>query len=265
MEDASRRDPVALYQFTITNDPGPAQDDVAALLRRVADELDALGAVGVRDITFHVDVSGDETWPSMTVYYEVDVGAEVDAEAEFDEPGPELDVEVPAADVEDDVDGELEADLDIEDEPEPVAVAAAEDDERAAADEDDERAAADEHDDSTDDTADDGTDDVVLEPAATVAATPVIDVTVAEALAPYAKGHGKGRAKDDDLEWFMPPVLERLAPPVAHGDDVLPSNGTPVQPLSSFPVRMPPTIDRSGLKRLRDLLRATSRRRNGID
>jgi hypothetical protein len=68
-------------------------------------------------------------------------------------------------------------------------------------------------------------------------------------------------APEINPEWFMPPVLERLAAPVEHDDDVLPANGAPVQPVTSFPLRMPPTVDRSGIRRLRELLRSNARRR----
>jgi hypothetical protein len=61
-----------LYHFTMATARGFDQDDVATLLRRVADALDDLGAVDVHDITFHVDWTDDGSWPSMTVYYEVD-------------------------------------------------------------------------------------------------------------------------------------------------------------------------------------------------
>lgn len=68
-----------LYRFTVATARGWDQDDVATLLRRVADALDQLGAVDVHDITFHVDWTDEGSWPSMTVYYEVDedeVGAD---------------------------------------------------------------------------------------------------------------------------------------------------------------------------------------------
>jgi hypothetical protein len=64
-----------LYHYTVATARGSHQDDVATLLRRVADALDALGAVDVHDITFHVDWTNEGSWPSMTVYYEVDEDA----------------------------------------------------------------------------------------------------------------------------------------------------------------------------------------------
>jgi hypothetical protein len=78
-----------LYHFTVATARGFDQDDVATLLRRVADALDQLGAVDVHDITFHVDWTEDGSWPSMTVYYEVD-----DDEVDADDLGPDDVVDV---------------------------------------------------------------------------------------------------------------------------------------------------------------------------
>jgi hypothetical protein len=79
MGDASMPEQTAMYHFTVSPPRGPGQDDVATLLRQVADTLDALGAVTVHDITFHVDMTEDGSWPLMSVYYEVDVSQEVAA------------------------------------------------------------------------------------------------------------------------------------------------------------------------------------------
>jgi hypothetical protein len=64
-----------LYHFTVATKRGWEQDDVATLLRRVATALDELGAVDVHDITFHVDWTDEGSWPSMTVYYELNAAA----------------------------------------------------------------------------------------------------------------------------------------------------------------------------------------------
>jgi hypothetical protein len=48
------------------------QGDVAALLRRVADSIEALGDVTVEDITFSSEPTADERDVSMTVYYHRD-------------------------------------------------------------------------------------------------------------------------------------------------------------------------------------------------
>src|SRR4051812_26823918 len=87
MGDSDLPEQSALFHFSVATERGPGQDDVASLLRRVADVLDQLGAGNVHDITFHVDWTDDGSWPSMTVYYEVD-------DEEFDD---EVDDEVGAA------------------------------------------------------------------------------------------------------------------------------------------------------------------------
>jgi hypothetical protein len=54
------RDLGSVLTFAQSNPSGPGQGDVAALLRRVADSLDALGEVQVQDITFTSMVTGEE-------------------------------------------------------------------------------------------------------------------------------------------------------------------------------------------------------------
>jgi hypothetical protein len=55
--------------FSQSNPSGPGQGEVAALLRRVADSLDELGDVQVKDITFRSEVTDGEDDLTMTVYY----------------------------------------------------------------------------------------------------------------------------------------------------------------------------------------------------
>lgn len=55
--------------FSQANPEGPGQDDVPALLRRVAKSVEELGAVNVHDVTFHTEVTPDGNWHSMTVYF----------------------------------------------------------------------------------------------------------------------------------------------------------------------------------------------------
>jgi hypothetical protein len=47
------------------------QSSVPALLRRIADSIEAYGPIDVADIVFRGDESDDdgEPWPSMTVYF----------------------------------------------------------------------------------------------------------------------------------------------------------------------------------------------------
>ena len=57
--------------FSQSNPLGPGQEDVPALLRRVARSLEKLGKTEVQDVVFHTDEITDDArfWPSMTVYY----------------------------------------------------------------------------------------------------------------------------------------------------------------------------------------------------
>jgi hypothetical protein len=55
--------------FTQGNPKGPGQDDVPALLRRVADTIDSAGDVEVHDLILHTDVTEDGDWHSLTVYF----------------------------------------------------------------------------------------------------------------------------------------------------------------------------------------------------
>jgi hypothetical protein len=64
------RDRWTAFHFTQCNPGGAGQDDVAALLRRVATTIGELGDIEVPDITFRQEVDDEgEDWPVMTVYY----------------------------------------------------------------------------------------------------------------------------------------------------------------------------------------------------
>jgi hypothetical protein len=58
-----------VFHFSQSNPSGRGQEDVPALLRRVADSVEALGDVTVQDITFSTKVTADERDLTMTVYY----------------------------------------------------------------------------------------------------------------------------------------------------------------------------------------------------
>jgi hypothetical protein len=58
-----------IHHFSLSNPKGRDQDDVPKLLRRVAAQLEAEGAVEVQDIVFHSEVAKGKEWPSMTVYF----------------------------------------------------------------------------------------------------------------------------------------------------------------------------------------------------
>ena len=55
--------------FSQSNPAGTGQDDVAALLRRVADSIESLGSVEVQDLVMHMEITLDGPWPSLTVYF----------------------------------------------------------------------------------------------------------------------------------------------------------------------------------------------------
>ncbi len=58
-----------VHHFSQCNPAGPGQDNVAAMLRRIADSLDGLGKISVQNISFENDVTEDGLWPSVTVYF----------------------------------------------------------------------------------------------------------------------------------------------------------------------------------------------------
>lgn len=68
------RDKWTISHFSQSNPAGEGQGNVASLLRRVADSLEALGDVMIEDITFSSEPTGDERDLTMTVYYHRDGG-----------------------------------------------------------------------------------------------------------------------------------------------------------------------------------------------
>ena len=60
----------ATFHFSQSNPQGAGQDNVPALLRRVADTIDEFGDIDVSDLVLRPEVTSDgEDWPSITVYY----------------------------------------------------------------------------------------------------------------------------------------------------------------------------------------------------
>ena len=57
-----------MEHFSQANPVGEGQGDVLALLRRVADSIDAFGEVEVQDLVLHIEVAESGAWPSLTVY-----------------------------------------------------------------------------------------------------------------------------------------------------------------------------------------------------
>ncbi len=62
--------PIARH-FSQSNPEGPGQENVPALLRRVADTIEAW-EIDVQDIVYQTDVTAEGEWPSMTVYFTED-------------------------------------------------------------------------------------------------------------------------------------------------------------------------------------------------
>jgi hypothetical protein len=59
-----------IRQFTQGLADGTGRDDIAALLRHVADTIEGLGDVEIQDIVFHQQLYyEDADWPHLTVYY----------------------------------------------------------------------------------------------------------------------------------------------------------------------------------------------------
>jgi hypothetical protein len=58
-----------MEHFSQGNPYGPGMDDVPALLRRVADTIEDLGAVSVSDLVMHTEITGEGYWPSLIVYF----------------------------------------------------------------------------------------------------------------------------------------------------------------------------------------------------
>ena len=58
-----------INHFSQSNPAGEDQGDVPALLRRVADRIEALGDVDVQDITFSAGVTEAEDDLTVTVYF----------------------------------------------------------------------------------------------------------------------------------------------------------------------------------------------------
>jgi hypothetical protein len=55
--------------FSQANPEGPGQDDLPALLRRVAESIEELGAINVMDLTVANEITADGDWWSATVYF----------------------------------------------------------------------------------------------------------------------------------------------------------------------------------------------------
>lgn len=71
MTDSGSDQDHTIHHFSQNNPKGPGQDDVPALLRRVADTLDSMGTLYIQDIVFHSEIAQDGVdRPSLTVYFD---------------------------------------------------------------------------------------------------------------------------------------------------------------------------------------------------
>jgi hypothetical protein len=60
----------SIEQFSMANPKGEGQGSIPALLRRVAETIERLGAVEIQDLVFHAERNENaEEWPTMTVYF----------------------------------------------------------------------------------------------------------------------------------------------------------------------------------------------------
>jgi hypothetical protein len=60
----------SVCHFAQANPDGPDQENVPALLRRVADSIEEFGDIEVSDICFHNDYdAGGDSYVHMVVYY----------------------------------------------------------------------------------------------------------------------------------------------------------------------------------------------------
>jgi len=69
IDTSDPKDEWMTFHFSLSNPVGPGQGDVAKLLRRAADHLDALGDVQVGDITFNSAPTAEEDDLNLTFYY----------------------------------------------------------------------------------------------------------------------------------------------------------------------------------------------------
>jgi hypothetical protein len=74
-EIVTKRIQYSIHHFSQSNPGGPGQEDVPALLRRVAATIEELGPVKVYDLVMHNEITDDgDNWPSITVYFHYHTG-----------------------------------------------------------------------------------------------------------------------------------------------------------------------------------------------
>ena len=66
-----------MNHFSLANPKGAGQEDVPALLDRVAIHIRKLGRAHIQDITFHDEVDdAGKSYPTITVYYSLEMFTE---------------------------------------------------------------------------------------------------------------------------------------------------------------------------------------------
>ncbi|MDZ5446612.1 hypothetical protein U2F26_28465 [Micromonospora sp. 4G57] len=58
-----------IRHFSRANPAGPGQGSVPALLRRIADSIEAYAGIEVQDLVLHNEITADGDWWSATVYF----------------------------------------------------------------------------------------------------------------------------------------------------------------------------------------------------
>ncbi len=56
--------------FSQANPAGEGQQDIPALLRRVATTVEQFHGIEVQDISFQMEITENGPWPSLTVYFQ---------------------------------------------------------------------------------------------------------------------------------------------------------------------------------------------------
>jgi hypothetical protein len=69
MDGGTEPESWTVRHFSQSNPKGPGQGNVPALLRRLAETIEQLGAISVQDITFGTEITAGGQWHHMTVYF----------------------------------------------------------------------------------------------------------------------------------------------------------------------------------------------------
>jgi hypothetical protein len=69
MSDRPEAQSWTIKHFSMANPVGTKRDDVALLMRRVADSIEARGPMQVQDVTFGTEVTAEGLVHDFTVYF----------------------------------------------------------------------------------------------------------------------------------------------------------------------------------------------------